>query len=250
MRKIIKKSVYVGVLLSLFSAIISCEEDFTDIGSDIISNTKFNTSTYTAEITVTNSPVESVSSDNITVEPGEYLLGVHATTDYEKLEASIISQIAISGGLALIEPDTLAKYETGTTSIVTTIDTVYIKLPYQSTLTGNTSLGPEYTLDEIIGDESRAFTLNAYQSSTYLSRLNPDTISKLNSYRSNAVFDKTGDPLNAVANFQFLPNANDTIMVVNRWANNNTLVTRDTVKYSTTAAVDTPVRRSWRSINW
>jgi hypothetical protein len=81
-RKIIKKSVYVGVLLSLFSAIISCEEDFTDIGSEIISNTKFNTSKYTAEITVTNSPVESVSADNITIEPGEYLLGVHATSDY------------------------------------------------------------------------------------------------------------------------------------------------------------------------
>jgi len=240
-RKIIKKSVYVGVLLFLFSASISCEEDFTDIGSEIISNTKFNTSRYTAEITVTNSPVESVSADNITIEPGEYLLGVHATSDYERLEASIISQIAISGGLALIESDTLAKYETGTTSIVTTIDTVYIKLPYQSTLTGNTSLGPEYTLDGVIGDQSRAFTLNAYQSSTYLSRLNPDTISKLNSYRSNAVFDKTGDALNAVSNFQFLPNANDTIMVVNRWANNNTLVTRDTVKYSTSAAAGIPV---------
>ena len=172
MIKIIKKSIYVGVLLSIFSIVISCEEDFTNIGSSVISNTKFDTSIDTVEITVENSPIESMPSDNISFEPGEYLLGVHASTEYEKIEASIISQIAISTDLTLIEADTLAKYETSTTSIVTTIDTVFIKLPYQATLDDNTSDGPEYTLDDIVGDPSKAFTLNVYQSSTYLNRLN------------------------------------------------------------------------------
>ena len=138
MRRIIKKSIYVSVLLSLFSTIISCEEDFKDIGSSVISNTKFDTSIDTVEITVKNSLVESVLSDNISFDPGQYLLGVHASTAYEKIEASIISQIAISTGLTLIDSDTLAKYETSTTSIVTTIDTVFIKLPYQATLDDNT----------------------------------------------------------------------------------------------------------------
>ena len=99
MIKIIKKSVYIGVLLSLSSAIISCEEDFTDIGSNVISNTKFNTSTYTVEITAKNSPVEYVLSDNISRDPGQYLLGVHASSEYEKIEAFIISQIGISNSL-------------------------------------------------------------------------------------------------------------------------------------------------------
>lgn len=232
MKKIIIKSAYIGVLLTFFSAIISCEEDFTDIGSNVISNTKFSTNTFDIEITVENSIVEKIKSDNITRESGQYLLGVYATTDYEKLEASIVSQIAISTSLALIEPDTITKYQTSTTSIVTTIDTVFIKLPYQATLTDNTSTGPVYTLDSIIGDTSKAFTFNAYQTSTYLSRLNPAEPSKLNSYNSNDVFNKTGNSLNAVPNFQFMPNVNDTVMIIKRRASNNVIVKRDTIKYS------------------
>lgn len=241
MRRIIKKSIYVSVLLSLFSTIISCEEDFKDIGSSVISNTKFDTSIDTVEITVKNSLVESVLSDNISFDPGQYLLGVHASTAYEKIEASIISQIAISTGLTLIDSDTLAKYETSTTSIVTTIDTVFIKLPYQATLDDNTSDGPEYTLDDIIGDPSKAFTFNVYQSSTYLNRLDPLDPSKLNSYKSNDVFTGTGAALNAVTDYQFKPRASDTVIVVKRWANNNVLVTKDTVKYTTSTSSIVPL---------
>jgi hypothetical protein len=239
--KIIKKSIYVGVLLSIFSIVISCEEDFTNIGSSVISNTKFDTSIDTVEITVENSPIESMPSDNISFEPGEYLLGVHASTEYEKIEASIISQIAISTDLTLIEADTLTKYETSTTSIVTTIDTVFIKLPYQATLDDNTSDGPEYTLDDIVGDPSKAFSLNVYQSSTYLNRLNPLDPSKLNSFNSNDVFTKTGDALNTQTDFQFIPRASDTVIVVNRWTNNKVLVTKDTVKYSTSTSTIVPL---------
>lgn len=241
MRKFIIKSVYAGVLLSFFSTIISCEEDFTDIKSNVISNTKFKTSTFDVEITAENSIVEKVKSDNITREPGQYLLGVHKSTDYEKLEASIVSQIAISTGLEVIEADTITKYETGTTSIVTTIDTVFIKLPYQATLTDVLSTGPVYTLDSIIGDQTKAFTFNAYETSTYLSRLNPSDPSKLNSYFSNDVFDKKGDALNAVPNFEFIPNATDTVINIKRWASNKTLVTTDVVKYSTSTTTVVPL---------
>lgn len=242
MRKVIIKSVYVGVLLCFFLATISCEEDFTDIGSNVISNTKFSTNVDTVRvITVENSIVEKVKSDNITRDPGQYLLGVHASADYEKLEASIVSQIAIRSGLALIEADTIAKYETSTTAIVTTIDTVFIKLPYQVTLTSNTATGPKYTLDSIIGNPLKAFTFNAYQTSTYLSRLNPADPSKLNTYYSNDVFEKTGAALNAVSNFQLKPNVKDTVMIVKRWSSNKTLITRDTVKYSASTSTVVPV---------
>ena len=241
MRKVIIKSVYVGVLLCFFLATISCEEDFTDIGSNVISNTKFSTNSFNVEITAENSILEKVKSDNITSEPGQYLLGVYKSTDYEKLEASMVSQIAISAGLTILEADTIAKYETSTTSIVTTIDTVFIKLPYQATLIERTATGPKYTLDSIVGDQTKAFTFNAYQTSTYLSRLNPADPSKLNSYFSNDVFDKTGDALNAVPNFEFKPSAHDTVMIIKRWASNKTLVTRDTVKYSASTSTVVPL---------
>ncbi|PQB03095.1 hypothetical protein BST83_17350 [Polaribacter filamentus] len=241
MRKVIIKSVYVGILLWFFLATISCEEDFTDIGSNVISNTKFSTNFFNIEITAENSILEKVKSDNITREPGQYLLGVYKSADYEKLEASMVSQIAISAGLTLLEADTIAKYETSTTSIITTIDTVFIKLPYQATLIESTATGPKYTLDSIVGDQTKAFTFNAYQTSTYLSRLNPADPSKLNSYFSNDVFDKKGDALNAVSNFEFKPSAHDTVMIIKRWASNKTLVTRDTVKYSASTSTVVPL---------
>jgi len=227
--KIIKKSVYIGVLLSLFSAIISCEEDFTDIGSNVISSTKFNTSTYAVEITAENSPVESVSSDNISREPGEYLLGVHTSSEYEKIEASIVTQIGIGSSLQVIDDENVYSSDT---IVVTTIDTVFIKLPYTATLDENTSSGPEFTLNSIIGDQSKTFTFNAYETSTYLSRLNPVDISKLNSYESNDIFDKTGAELNDPINFQFKPNKNDTVIVVKRRLSNTTLYSKDTIKYA------------------
>ena len=238
MKKIIKKSVYVGVLLSLFSTIISCEEDFTDIGSNVISNTKFNTSTYVVEITAENSPVGNVSSDNISREPGQYLLGVHASSEYEKIEASIVSQVAIIEGLQVVDDN---DYDASTTTIITTIDTVFIKLPYQATLDNDTSSGPEFTLNSIIGDQSKAFTFNAYQTSTFLSRLNPTDPTKLNTYKSNHVFDKTGTELNDAIDYQFKPNKNDTLIVIKRRLSNNQIYSKDTVKYTTSIASIVPL---------
>jgi len=93
-----------------------------------------------------------------------------------------------------------------------------------------------YTLDSIIGDRSKPFIFNAYQTSTYLSRLNPSDPTKLNSYYSNDVFNKTGNALNAVPNYQFIPKATDTVMIIKRRASNNTLVKTDVIKYSTSTS--------------
>ncbi|MGB1283317.1 MAG: DUF4270 domain-containing protein [Polaribacter sp.] len=236
MKKIIQKSIYVGVLVFIFSGIISCEKDFTNIGTSIINNTQFSTDVELVAIEIENSPVENVQSDNISIEPGQYLLGVHASPDYEKIEASIISQITISTGLTLVDN----AYGADTT-VVSTIDTVFLKLPYQATLTENTSSGPEYELDSIIGDVATAFTLNVYQSDTYLSRLNPSDPSKINSYLSDDPYQKIGSELNSEVNYPFTPNKNDTMMVVKRWLSDASLYAKDTIKYNTTATSDIPV---------
>lgn len=216
----------------IFSGIMSCEKDFTDIGTSIVSNTKFSTTFIPVAISLENSAVEKVPSDNLTSEPGQYLLGVFASSDYEKIEASIVSQVAISTALTVAHADTITKYETGTTHIVTTIDTAFIKLPYQATLTDNISTGPTYTLDSIIGDSNKAFTFNAYQTSTYLSRLNPTEPSQVNKYYSNDVFDKVGSELNSQLNYQFIPNENDTVVIVSRRTSTNVLIKKDTFQYS------------------
>ncbi|KGL62613.1 hypothetical protein PHEL85_2407 [Polaribacter sp. Hel1_85] len=221
----------------IFTAVISCEKDFTDIGSGIISNTKFDTSSLLVDIEIENSPIVSVKSDNISAEPGQYLLGVHASDDYEKIEASIVSQLAISTALQVVDDANV--YDSDTT-VVTKVDTVFLRLPYQVTLNDD---GDAYELDSIIGNQSKAFNLNIYQTSTYLSRLDPTDPSKVNSYSSNDVdvFEKTGSELNVTTDFKFLPALTDSILV-KRWLSNGALATIDTVTYtsSTTSTIPLP----------
>ena len=230
MRNFFKKSAYIVALVLVFTGVISCEKDFTDIGSGIINNTKFSTNSLTVDVEVENSPITKVTSGNVSSEPGSYLLGVHASAAYEKIEASIISQLSINSELKVV--DDINVYDSDTI-VVTTIDTVFLKLPYQATLNAE---GTAYTLDSIIGNQSKAFNFNIFQTSTYLSTLDPTEPSKLNSFSSDDVFEKVGSELNAKANFQFIPRVTDTAVIVSRRFSNNKLYTKDTVTFTSSAS--------------
>ena len=227
MKRFFEKSAYVAALILVFTMVISCETDFTDIGSSIISNTKFDTSSLLVDVEIENDSITKVTSDNISFEPGQYLLGVHASTDYEKIEASIISQLLISSSLQVVDD---ANVYVSDTTVVTTIDTVFIKLPYQVTLNDDSD---GYDLDSIIGDPTKAFNLNVYQINKYLSRLNPADPAKINTYNSKDDFLPTGNALNVTDDFKFLPTALTDSIVVNRWLSNGVLATKDTVTYTT-----------------
>ncbi|MGB0892007.1 MAG: hypothetical protein ACPGUU_06610 [Flavobacteriaceae bacterium] len=240
MKNFLKKSAYIAALVLAFTIVISCEKDFTNIESNIISNTKFETNSLLADVEIENSAITRVKTDNIPLgfEPGQYLLGVYKseTDAYEKLEASIVSQLAINTTLKVIDA---ANVYVSDTTVITKIDTVFLRLPYQVTLNDD---GDGYNLDSIIGNQTEAFNLNIYQTSTYISRLNPTNPSKLNSYYSNDVFQKTGNELNITPNFNFKPNASTDSIVISRWLSDNKLATKDTISYtsSTSSTVKLP----------
>lgn len=234
MKKIFRKSLYIGALASFLGLIISCENDFTDIGSNVVSNTKFDTNSIEIEVAIENSPLEKLQSDNITRQLNQYLLGVYASPDYEKLEASIVSQLGISTSLQVVDDDD----KTDTTTVVTKIDTVFLKIPYQVSLeSGETA----YKLDSVFGDVTQAFTLNIFRTNTYLNAFNPLDPTKANSYNSNASFEKIGDPLNAELDYQFSPNVNDTMIVIKRRIFDDSVSRRDTIKLSVSTANPIPV---------
>lgn len=237
MKNIIRRSVFVSVFICLSIAIISCEEDFTDIGSNVISNTKFSTDAFLVDLTLENSPIERLKTDNISSEQGQYLLGVYANANYEKIEASIISQVSVSSDLKVIDDNTYG----ADTTVVSKIDTVFIKLPYQSTLETSTSSASTYSLDSIIGDTTQPFNLNVYESDTYLNSLDPIDPSKTNKYYSDFNFQKKGTELNEQVNFPFIPKAKDTLILIKRRTSNNVLITTDTIKYFETANGTTPI---------
>ena len=234
MRNFFQKIPYITAIVVVFLAVVSCEKDFTDIGSNVIGNTAFSTGSMLIDVQLENSPVTKlVTSDFIISDKQEYLLGVHASDDYEKIEASIISQIAINSDLRFFNKDKLT-YDPDTTTVVTTIDTVFVKMPYRVVLN---SEGTAYELDSIIGNQSQPFNLNIYQSSTYLNRLDPSDPSKLNSYSSDDVFEKKMPitALNDPVDFQFTPKATDTV-IVKRWLSDQKLSRKDTVIYTSSSS--------------
>ena len=148
LRNFIRKSVYISVFVCLSIAIVSCEKDFTDIGSNVISNIKFDTNVDSVYVTAENSPLVRIQSDNISRQLGQYLLGVYASPDYEKLEASIVSQLGITLGLKVIDDADI----TDTTDVVSVIDTVFLKLPYQVSLNADAT---KFEIDSVIGDKTK-----------------------------------------------------------------------------------------------
>ena len=239
MKNILKSTLYVSGFVFLFSGIISCEKDFTDIGTSIIKNNIFSTESVLVDIAVENKPIERMRADNINVEPGQYLLGVYNNADYQKLEASLVSQVVLPAELKY--SDTIY---VGDTTYISTIDTVFLKLPYQATLKDNTTDGPSYELDSVFGNLTEAFSLNLYQSEEYLNKLNPQDPTEGNEYLSDAVFQPTGSPLNSVVDYSFLPYENDTLIYVKRRTSENTLYATDTIKFTAaTSTIPVPFAR-------
>lgn len=225
MKSFFRKSVYTGVALSLFTLMISCEEDFTNVESNVITNTKFSTNSVSVDVVAENSPLVRIQSDNISRQLGQYLLGVYANPNYEKIEASIVSQVSIGPNLTVLGG---AIYGADTT-VVTKIDTVFLKLPYQVTLKADN----KFEIDSIFGNQTKPFNLNIYRSNSFINFYNPSDPSKVNSLFSNDVFEKTGNVLNSQLNFPFIPSENDTMLVVKRRLYDDTIADKDTLKIIT-----------------
>lgn len=237
LKKFLKKSIYLAAVVYLLAFTISCEKDFVDIGSNVITNTKFDTNSEEIEVILENSPLERLQSDNITRQLGQYLLGVYNRPDYEKLEASIITQVGVLTGLKVVD-DTYG----ADTTVITKIDTAFIKLPYQVSLNSDED---SYKLDSVFGDPSQAISLNVYRSNTYINTFNPLDPSKRNSYFSDATFEKIGDALNDPINYQFAPSDNDTLIVVKRRLFDDSIAASDTITItpSTNSTIPYPFAR-------
>ncbi|MEE9408393.1 MAG: DUF4270 family protein [Polaribacter sp.] len=226
MRKIIKKSAYLSALLLVLSGVISCEEDFTDIGTSIIGNSKFTTDSIFLEVEITQRNIDAIRGDNLSIGSiGEYLLGVYQDEKghYEKIEGSLVTQIGNSINLDL----TLR--ETDTTTVTSIMENAFIKLPYIATKkTDNTDGTPVFSLDSVLGSTTVGVSLKVYRNMTFLNTLDPQNPVQGNSYKTNSIFEK-GELLNENANFTFIPNANDTIYEFDRTLKDGSIF-KDTLK--------------------
>lgn len=227
-RKFLKGISYPLIAVFFIGSVISCEEDFTDIGASIIDNGEFSTNDTVINIEVTGKNIERVQADGLTIGGvlGQYLLGVHNNSNYKKIEASIISQLRITGNLTQVDQ------EYGADTIVqTTIDTVLLRIPYNATSLNDISEQADYQLDSIIGDQAQPFTLNVFQITTFLSDLNPATPSEQNKFFSDQEYEILPEKLNFIEDIEFTPNSRDTSQIVERRLSSGELYDKDTIKY-------------------
>lgn len=234
LKKNIRPLVYLGFVIFSLAFVVSCEKDFADIGSTIIKNDRFSTDSETVEILVTGKDIERVRADGLSLTArnlNQYLLGVYNNSNYKKIEASIISQLQIPPNNEGDDLKVTKEYGADTT-VVTTMDAVFLRVPYQATLNETTSSGPDYTLDSIIGDQNVAFTLNVFRLSTFLNSLNPLNPSQQNSFESDHIYDAFPETLNETVDFPLMPNKLDTIQIIERSLSTGNVYDTDTIRYA------------------
>lgn len=226
--KYIKIATCIAASMGLLALVVSCEEDFTDIGTSMVSNGEFTTSDTVFQIDIFDKDIKNVQTDGLAIGGvlGQYLLGVYHNANYKKIEASIISQLAIPQDLSIVDRE----YGLDTT-VVTSIDTVLLRIPYNASLVNSSTTSSDFVLDSIIGDPSTPFTLNVFRLSTFLSILNPEMPAMQNRYFSDHVYDVYPEKLNFFENMPFKPNRTDTAHFVSRRLNSGVVYDIDTITY-------------------
>ncbi|CAL2087542.1 conserved hypothetical protein [Tenacibaculum dicentrarchi] len=206
--QMIKKIGVLGFSLLCLATTISCEKDFSDLGGNVINNSKFETGELLLDVKIekidiantnTNDAYKAVRADNISLGSlNEYWLGVSKNNEnYKGIEASVISQLAYVSGLK-------NKAVSGTDTIYN-LDKVILKIPYKTTAKTTSKQGTSFELDSFLGNLTEPTSLKVFQNETFLKSDNPtqDNPGKRNTYLSNAEY--LGDNLlNEDPNFTFI----------------------------------------------
>jgi hypothetical protein len=210
LKNIFRKGVYITVLFLLSVSFISCEKDFTDIGSSVISNSEFSTGELVLDVEITQNNIPSVRADNISLNIlEEYWLGVCNKSYAKKIEAGFVSQLSLPSDLVTTEAPI------NDTTTVYNLDKVILKIPYTSVFVSEDAEGKsKFRLDSILGNPLIPTELEVYRNGTFINLLDPTDPSKGNSFSSDFVYQE--EELLTEAGFTFKPNAADTVFYFNR----------------------------------
>jgi hypothetical protein len=212
--KLVSALKYYGLVLLGVAMLLSCEEDIESVGVNMIDNDTFTTGKFVSEVVSATTDIERIPANGA----GRYLLGSYSDPEFGRLDASLVTQLAL--------PASGSAYSYGTNA---KIDSVLMIIPYEATKEDNYSDGkPQHSLDSIIGDTDTEFQLDIYELKTYLNQLDPSDPSKLATYYSDKEFQK-GSELFFSGGFKVNPD--DTVAYVKRYlADGLTVYDTDTIK--------------------
>jgi hypothetical protein len=218
--KVVNALKYIGLICLILFINTSCEKEIDNIGVNLIDNGTFNSNSESYEVISNSINIEKVPSSGLS----QYLLGSYSNSDFGKLKASFVTQLAL--------PTTGDSYNYGENSI---IDSVIVSIPYQVTKQDNYADGrPKFTIDSIIGNTEVAFQVGIYELKTFLNTLDPEDPTKNKIYFSDKEFQKSDTPLYLDS---FNVNPNDTVTYISRHRLNGLVYDRDTIKEADAAPV-------------
>ena len=182
--------------------IVSCQNDFATIGTDIIGDDNFQTNSTTYPVTTYTRPIEAMQTNTLNTD----LLGYYSDPVFGSYNASVVSQMIPT-----------SYNPTFGENIV--LDSVVLTMPYfiQSSEIdddGNTS----YVLDSIYGDSP--IKLSIFQNNYFLRNFNPDAeFGESEKYYSNRT-NSQGNPINSMdlegqllyTDDEFLPSSEQIIL--------------------------------------
>ncbi|NQX86295.1 MAG: DUF4270 domain-containing protein [Flavobacteriaceae bacterium] len=155
------KKIFQNILLYviLATAFISCDEDFSSVGSGIIGEDNFDTNSQSYSVIAHNQSTGKLRSNSIPL----YLLGHYNESTFGSSSASIIGQM---------QPSDNSYNPIFGDDVV--IESVYLNIPYFATALeqdddGNTT----YELDSVLGNES--IKLEVYKNEYYLRNFDPNS---------------------------------------------------------------------------
>ena len=146
----------ITAVLAVFSTIVGCDEDFSEVGGEIIDNPS-NVQIGEYEVDAYSQKLNSVQTNNL----ADYFLGVNEHPVYGQSIASLVSELRLSTP----NPNFGENVE---------MDSVVLTIPYYSTL-GDDAVETDdtgYTLDSIYG--SGSFKLSIYETNFLLNDLDPE----------------------------------------------------------------------------
>lgn len=153
------KRIIAGILgMFAMGAIVSCETDFNEIGSEIIGNDQFQFEKYTVEnLLATTQVAQAVNTRNLPINS----LGYYDDQLFGSHTAHIVTQVELE------QADAFTKV--GSNPV---IDSVYVYIPYQvSSASSQTNGSTDYTLNQVYGNAT--FELKVYENGYFLTTADP-----------------------------------------------------------------------------
>ncbi len=197
---LLKRLGFIPAVLITLMAFVSCDDDFTTIGGELIGGQFDSLPSYRAGIMAHSKNLGPVQTNGLPVN----LLGVYKEPVYGQQTASILSQVSLTSSNPTFgnEPR---------------LDSVILTLPYFSTrLEPDEDGNPIFRLDSVYGDSP--FKLTVSRSNFFLNEFDPETnFENRQKYYSNQgpAFKASliGDPL--YVNESFKPSAKEAVYFEN-----------------------------------